>query len=343
MTSCELPRLRINDPAELIDALPYLLGFHPHESLVLVGFAGTAVAVGPQQVQVTVRLDLPALLPTGPDDEGLAPLGEVLQRAGCRSVAGVLVTDPVAGDPRAAADLLACRDLLAMTMATAGIDVLDVLVATEQRWWSMCCERPGCCPSEGNPRLLGSSVVAAQAIFAGLVALPDRRALVASLAGLGAEERSALSPLLHAAERRRTAVPPSRLAEWRRAQITELFAAVQGVPAEPEPEQLAGYAVALTDPGVRDAVWLAIDDGCAEAARLMGEWHARLPPPYDAAPLFLYGWSLWRAGNATLAAMAADRALQSRPGYSAARLLVTAAQRGLDPCSVPALSRGRFG
>ena len=112
MTSCDLPRIRISDPAELIDALPYLLSFHPHESLVLIGFAGTAAAAGPQQVQVTVRLDLP----TRPDefgDEALAPLAEVLQRSGCRSVAGVLVTDSVAGDPRAAGALLACRDLLA--------------------------------------------------------------------------------------------------------------------------------------------------------------------------------------------------------------------------------------
>ncbi|HST47288.1 DUF4192 domain-containing protein [Jatrophihabitans sp.] len=341
MTSCDLPRIRISDPAELIDALPYLLSFHPHESLVLIGFAGTAVSAGPQQVQVTVRLDLPARLPDGFDDEALAPLGEVLQRGGCRSVAAVLVTDSVAGDPRAAGGLLACRDLLAVAMAAADIEVLDVLVATDRRWWSLCCEQPDCCPGEGNQRLPGSSVAAAQAIFAGLVALPDREALVASLAGHGAEQRSALLPLLDEAERRRAAVPPDRLAEWRRAQIAGLLAAVERAPAGPE--QLAGHAVALTDPAVRDALWLAIDSGCTEAALLMGEWHARLPAPYDAAPLFLYGWSLWRAGNATLAAMAADRALRSQPGYSAAELLATAAQRGLDPRTVPVLIRGRFG
>jgi hypothetical protein len=343
MTSCDLAHIRISDPAELIDALPYLLGFHPHESLVLIGFAGTAVSAGPQQVQVTVRLDLPARLPDGFDDEALGPLGDVLRRAGCRSVAAVLVTDSVVGDPRGAGGLLACRDPLAAAMAAAGIEVLDVLAATDRRWWSLCCEQPGCCPSEGNQRLPGSSVAATQAVVAGLVALPDRQALVATLAGGGAEQRSALLPLLAGTERRRAALRPGQLAGWRRAQVAGLFAAVERAPVQPDDEQLAGHAVALTDPAVRDALWLAIDDGSAAAARSMGEWHGRLPAPYDAAPLFLYGWSLWRAGNATLAAMAADRALQSRPGYSAAVLLATAAQRGLDPRTVPVLSQGRRG
>ncbi len=38
--------------------------------------------------------------------------------------------------------------------------------------------------------------------------------------------------------------------------------------------------------------------------------------------------------------MAAERVLAIPAGYSAAILLVTAAQRGLDPRAVPALSQG---
>ena len=119
-----------------------------------------------------------------------------------------------------------------MAMAAAGIEVLDVLVATDRRWWSLCCEQPGCCPSEGNQRLPGSSVAAAQAIFAGLVALPDRGALLASLAGDEAEERSALLPLLDEAERQRAAVPAE--ISWPGGdaqQIARLFGAVQRAPA----------------------------------------------------------------------------------------------------------------
>jgi hypothetical protein len=363
MTSRELPRIRISDPGELIETVPYLLGFHPRESLVLIGFAGGAESAGPQQIQVTVRLDLPDPLAAGLDAEALQPLGDVLLRADSEAMAAVLVTESVRGDPRACAELTACRDLLAVTMAAAGIEVLDVLVATRLRWWSMCCEQPGCCPDEGHERVLGCSAAVAEATFAGLVALPDRQAMAATLAGRSAEQRAALQPLLaeaelaaaelaaeaeraeraEEAERAEDHAAPGLAAARRRAQVAALLAAAAKPPSELTADQLAGHAVALTDRAVRDALWLAVDDGCPGAGRLMAELHTRLPAPYDAAPLFLFGWSQWRAGNATLAMMAAERVLQSRPGYSAAALLVTAAQRGLDPRTVPALSQGRPG
>lgn len=368
MTSRELPRIRISDPGELIETVPYLLGFHPRESLVLIGFAGGAESAGPQQIQVTVRLDLPDPLAAGLDAEALGPLCDVLLRADSEAMAAVLVTESVRGDPRACDELRACRDLLAVTMAAAGIEVLDVLVATGHRWWSLCCEQPGCCPAEGHDRALGCSAAAAEATFAGLVALPDRQAMAATLAGRSAEQRAALLPRLAEAELVAAELAAAELAvsalgveaelaaesevagdratpqpaaARRRAQVAALLAAAAEPPSELTAEQLAGHAVALTDRTVRDALWLAVDDGCPGASRLMAELHTRLPSPYDAAPLFLFGWSQWRAGNATLAMMAAERVLQSRPGYSAAVLLVTAAQRGLDPRTVPALSQGR--
>ena len=54
---------------------------------------------------------------------------------------------------------------------------------------------------------------------------------------------------------------------------------------------------------------------------------ARLPAPYDSAPLFLFGWATWRDGNGTLAAMAAERALDQPAGLHRGR---AAAQRGAD-------------
>lgn len=346
MTSCALPRIRVGDPGELIETIPYLLGFHPRESLVLIGLADAADGSEPQQVQVTVRLDLPEPPTAGLDVGALRPLSDVLRRADSQAMAAVLVTDSVRGDPRESGELLACRDLLSLAMAEAGIDVLDVLVATERRWWSLCCQQLDCCPGAGRERRLGSSAAAAQATFAGLVALPDRQAMAATLAGRDAEQRSRLRPLLAEAERsqaRRSQADatPEPAADRRWAQVSALLAAMAQPLAELTSEQLVAHAVALTDPAVRDALWLAIDEGSASAGRLMTELHTRLPPPYDAAPLFLFGWSQWRAGNATLAMMAAERVLESQPGYSAALLLATAAQRGLDPRTVPALRQGR--
>ena len=364
MTSRELPRVRISDPGELIETVPYLLGFHPRQSLVLVGLAGGADGFADsscqQQVQVTIRVDLPDQLPGSLDAAALRPLSDVLRRAESAAVAAVLVTDAVPRDPRESDGLLACRDLLAATMDEAGIDVLDVLVATERRWWSLCCEQPECCPATGHERARGCSAAAAEATFAGLVALPDRQSMADTLAGHSAEQRSALRPLLAEAERRRAGPHPEQAVGWRRAEVAALLAAGAGVAAggmltaAGEPTgglavsaltgtQLARYGVALTDLAVRDCLWRALDDGFLPIGQLMGELHARLPAPYDAAPLFLFGWAQWRAGNAALAMMAAERVLDGQPGYSAAALLLTAAQHGLDPRTVPPLSQGRAG
>jgi Domain of unknown function (DUF4192) len=346
MTSCDLPRVQISDPGELIETVPYLLGFHPRESLVLIGFAGATGCPGPQQVQVSVRIDLPAVF----DADELQPLVEVLRRADSAAVAAVLVTETVSGDPRQLAALLAWRDGVSAAMDSAAIEILDVLVATETRWWSLCCEQPECCPAAGRPRSRGCSAAAAQATFAGLVALPDREAMAATLAGRSLPERSALLPQLVRAQARAAGESRQLAVDRRQAVIAELIKAadppVAGRPAvEPSGEelseqQLTRYAVALTDQVVRDALWLAVDDGSIEASRLMSQLHSRLPAPFDAAPLFLFGWAQWRTGNATLAMMAAERVLESQPAYSAAVLLHTAVQRGLDPRTVPVLRQG---
>ncbi len=45
MTATEQPSVTITGPAEMVGAVPYLLGFHPEQSLVIVGVDGTKVLV----------------------------------------------------------------------------------------------------------------------------------------------------------------------------------------------------------------------------------------------------------------------------------------------------------
>jgi hypothetical protein len=99
----------------------------------------------------------------------------------------------------------------------------------------------------------------------------------------------------------------------------------------------ARFGAALTRTAVRDSAWRAVDDGRLDGRPLWRDLGRRLPERYAAAPLFLFGWSAWRAGNGTLAAIAAERALASDPGYSAADMLLAALTHGLDPRSFPKL------
>nr|WP_305070542.1 DUF4192 family protein [Micromonospora sp. 4G55] len=52
MTATDRPRLTVRSPADLLAAVPYLLGFHPADSVVVV-------AMRAQRVVFAARADLP--------------------------------------------------------------------------------------------------------------------------------------------------------------------------------------------------------------------------------------------------------------------------------------------
>jgi len=333
MSSCELPQIRVGNPGELIETVPYLMGFHPIESLTLVGFS---IEFGrPHRVTVTVRLDLPGR----PEQLGdLTALTQAFRTSRTDAVVAIVHTDRFTGDPRSRPELRELQDRVVWSLHGLALDVIDVLVAKADRWWSMCCEQLECCPAEGTSRAGASSTAAVQATYAGLVALPDRQALAESITGSTPAERAVLAPLLVEARRRR-GDPVDRAAQ--RADGAAILEAARSYPAELATiadDDLAWFGVALTELPVRDLVWLAIDARAVDATALLHLLHTRLPDEYALTPLFLYGWAQWRAGSGTLALMAAEQVLAIDPGYSAARLLVEAVRRGLDPQRTPALA-----
>jgi hypothetical protein len=187
--------------------------------------------------------------------------------------------------------------------------------------------------------------VAAAAAFAGMVALPDRRTLSAQLDPRSADDRDRLRPALEAATLGQHAAP-SELARADRSAIRSMFAAARSLDDPrttldlPE-EQVCRFGAALRRITVRDSLWLGIDDGRIDGRRLWRQLAARLPAPFDAAPLFLFGWGTYRAGDGALAGMAADRALASDPGYSAADLLMAAVAQAISPHQLPRLRPAR--
>jgi hypothetical protein len=349
MTSTDIPTIRIDQPGELIEAIPYLIGFHPRESLVMIGFGARHVGPAgpsqvPTQIQMTLRMDLPD---ESVDVADLAPIIEALTRSGVSSVVAVIMTDPESADPRSSGVLHDLLDALSASVAHAGMELLDVLIADDVMWWSLLCGDSDCCPPQGRARSVGCSEAAAQATVAGLVALPDRSAVADVLTGHGADQRQSLDPALAAAEDRLTqALLNNGTRRLRRTDTAALMRAAKqrsrprpGAPA-PRPltdKQLARFGVALADVRIRDELWMAIDEGHVDATAFLHELLTSLPSPYDAPALFLYGWERWRAGNGTLAAMAAERCLESDPRYSAASLLLTAVRSGLNPHTTPSL------
>jgi hypothetical protein len=355
------PEVRVSGVVELLEAVPYLLGFRPEDSVVLVGLRDGAV-FGTARIDIAALNKYELLVERLSDEERWAaqPLPDddlvdacrALARAGVHEVVGSVWLE---GEqwPRLlstgvrALRLLPREDLarrITEVAAEFGLPISDILLVVDRRCWSYGCEDERCCPPEGT-RLNEYSRVAAEATFAGMTVLPNRDTVAAQLdpepsrdrlaAALAAEERRAVGLLLD-----------EKVRSDDRSVVRALFRAAResceprAVPVSEA--SIVRFGVALERLSVRDAVWVAVDDRRLDGRPLWRQLARQLPSPYDAAPLFLFGWTSWRAGNGMLAGLAAERALASDPGYTAADLLLsTLVMNGVSPLSVPSLRSAR--
>ena len=335
MTSCGPTPVRITGPADLLQAVPYLLGFRPAASLVLVGLASG-------RLLVTARMDLSDLA----EPDVLPHTLRAMVRGGTERIVAAIFDD-TAGAPfgRDGLPWRGLGDELRGVCAAAGTGTRldDLLLVCGGRWWSLVCEEPACCPREGRLLPTVPSPFVAAATYEGIVALPSRAALADTLTPLPDAEREALRPLLRTAERQVPAEAAEaerrRYIRLRRRELLEAArAAGRNAPALSDAD-VVRLGVALRATPVRDAVWTAGDASRVDGRELWRELARRLPAPYDAAPAFLFGWASWRAGEGALAQVACERAIASDPRYSAADLLQAALSQAVDPRRVPPMRR----
>ena len=323
MNSPQRPTLRLSSPAELIAAVPHLLGFTPQASLVLV-------AVGPQEGRVlfTFRYDLP----DPPDPTEAATIVE--HAIGVLSRQQVTVAVVIGYGPGPLVTPIA--DAVCQAAPGAGVALHDVLRVHEGRFWSYICRDPSCCPAEGVP--VGADDPVARALAAvGPPVLPDRAALAATLAPVTGPDAEAM-----ARSTRRALRDAVRLAETEgpraldRAGLSAVQAAVaacrNGRPVSRS--RNAWLSVLLTRLPVRDDAWARMDPAHRDAhSRLWTGLVRRAQPGYVAAPASLLAFTAWQSGNGALANIAVDRALADTPGYSMAGLIRQAVEAGLPPAA----------
>jgi hypothetical protein len=323
MTRSAAPRLRLDSPADLLAAVPYLLGFHPQESLVVVGGP-------PGRLTFAGRIDLPA--PAQPPAEFARHLAGVVARQALHTAVliGYGALDRV--EPA----LLATREALRGDR----LRLVDVLRVSGGRYWSYECQDPHCCPPDGTAFDGSTSAVSAAAAFAGAVALPDRAALLARLAPV----RGAARVSMRAATDRAAA----RLAEQARGgplmdPATLVCAGGQAAVREAIERQRSGgsltddevawLTVVLRVLPVRDFAWEQSADPPLAIA-LWSDVVRRADPPLVAPPASLLALVAWHAGEGVLASAAVDRALAAEPDYSLALLLDSALRHGLPPSTM---------
>jgi hypothetical protein len=310
--------LRVSKPGDLIAAVPYLLGFHPTLSMVVIMLTPSSRAVAG-----TLRFDLP--------DQDLPAVAKELARLLTRNKITQVLLAGYGPGPQ----VTPVMDTLRQMLPEQRIEVVEALRVDDGRYWSYLCTDPTCCPPEGTPTESCGHVVGG-AVVAGLVALPDRAALEATLAPVEGERRAAMREATKAAHVRARASLriPMTGAYWYGEGRAEIKRALTDVDQDRalSDEQVAWLGILLTIIQVRDAVialWPEFDE--QTQLRCWSEVTRRVQPAYLPAPACLTAIMAMLNGDGALAAIAVQRALAVDPAYSMARLLDTGLRVGIPP------------
>ncbi len=318
------PYLRVRTPADLVAAVPYLLGFHPRDSVVLLGTRGP----GPRRLAFTARVDLPLRRHVRPMARRFA---EVLVRNGCDEVLVVVVGGGGRARDRPPRASLVAE--LRRTFRAGGVEVIDAVWAPE-----VASGAPWRCYGPGERSGLlpdpASSPIAAAAVAAGQVTYPERddlERLVAAPDGAALARRSALLTEHCDRECRRSDPSPHSAAESFALVESWVARAALG-PLALDDEEVVALCLALSDPLVRDAAFgLATDADASAAERLWTTLARESPDPEAAEAAVLLAHCALLRGNGALAGVALERAQSAWPGHRLSAMFRCALDDGLGP------------
>lgn len=359
-SSAQEAKVVLRSPDELAQALPFLMGYHPTDSIVLLALHGEHGRFGGR---------LRVKLSDDPQDTaewpGLArQLAECLvggsARRGSRpsSIIAFLCRDPRVGE-RPSQVMERLRPLAQQLRVACGemdVPVIEALCVSAGRWWSYC--RPGADstaqePDEGAPVAeAGRSVIAATAAYTGMpmpVPLRELESRLRPVEPPALEHETALDLACarlvpRMLDRGASASVTDRTVELARSALEDFLS----VPLVNDPvrsdsrddalldhKDAAEMILGLQDHAARDRVVEWADPVRAGAAiRLWRALARRCAGPYAehaAALLALTGWVAWCLGDEAEARVALGRALDLEPHCTFARLLQHAVAQGLDP------------
>jgi hypothetical protein len=328
----DVTAIKARTPAAVLALIPYLLGFHPSHSLVVIG-------LGPPsgQVHVSFRYDLP-------DPPSRAHAREIAEHAAAVLGQSPEITAAVVAGYGPGTLVTPVAEAVRERLPAAGIELQELLRAEGGRYWSYLCTDPGCCPAEGVPFSTAAEQVAAEMTLAGRATLPDRGALARTIAPLGGLARQSMRQATRRAEARAdelvaAAVRSGRdravarvLTEHGLQAVRDAISTCRAGARVPDHDEAAWLALVLTDIRIRDEAWARMDAQYKEEhQRLWTEVVRLAEEQYVAAPASLLAFTAWQSGDGALANVALERALDADPGYTMALLIRDAVTSGLPP------------
>ena len=147
----QVSTVRLASPGSVIASIPYLFGFHPDNSLVVLGVSHSAE--GGSFIRHGVRLDLEQVR----GQERTTALELAARMRDQDADIAILVAFGPRGATGAKARPDHCRKLMAAFRAQLEaaaseerVTVVDALYSANGRWWSYMCRNNRCCPAAGT-------------------------------------------------------------------------------------------------------------------------------------------------------------------------------------------------
>lgn len=301
------PVTKLKGPGDAIAMIPYLLGFTPHESLVVIVLEGPRRRFGP-----CFRMDL--VTEAADALEQARYTRSLVRRHSFRRVMVFAFSSVL--EPAQTVLEEVRRHLI-----SAGVDVLDAVRADGTRWWSITCSDPLCCGPDGTPYDVDASRVAAEAVLAGMQRAPDRDSLRAQVAPLGIERQISVAAVLESSRSVCGGVVP-------------LVESGLGRSGGLSIGEIAALAGAVQDVAARDQAWAMMRRESAGAHFELWRQVMQSVPDELLSPVgSLAAFAAWLSGNGVLASHAAERVLSVDPGYFMAELVIEALYECMHPDS----------
>ena len=313
----------LTSPHDLLAAIPFLIGYHPQNSLVLVALKDEAVGMA-------MRVDMPSDL----EASGYDLLASHFLRDEADGAVVVAYVGAGAVDP---------ENVLINTSAAlvrAGIDIKKSLIVRDNRFRSMLCSDLTCCPPEGSvvPDLDSSRIAAEHVIAGHPMPFESVDGLVQSIAAVPSSFESAWQDEVHAFWVSSDSEEIQELQRDGATAIIDLAGEYREGRGAEDRELAARVIGRLSDIQVRDFALGSHADESADYYWVMWRDLLRIAPRGFVAPVAcLFAAMAYERGEGALAHKGLDRALGDDDQYSLAHLLRRVFTAGWPPQSFSAM------
>jgi Domain of unknown function (DUF4192) len=306
----------LTSPHDLLAAVPFMVGYHPKDSLVVMALVNS-------KVTMAMRVDFP-------ESETMTSVSATIaghltrESAEEAIVVGYLPGDELGTDP-----LEITRSIISLQ----GISVKECIVVCNGRFRSNLCADLECCPPEGNliPEILDSRVTAEQVAAGNPLPYLDLDEMKQSIAALPLDkelvrEINAINEIDYAGEDVTTLQREGANA------INEMAISFSKEQRVEDKALLAQVLVRLLDLQVRDYAMGVTTEETSDQLWDMWRYLLRLAPQGYVAPVaVIFATMSYERGDGALAQRALDRAMADSPGYQMAKLLRRTFAAGWPP------------